>query len=190
MCGRMNVIAAPIAQYLREQLQLNFSTHDNTDLRPTQRVDTLMVSSSGWRQIPTHWGIQPQWAKRLIINAKVETAAEKKTFRQAFQQSRCLVPVSGWYEWRAEQHGKTKYYFSAADGQPLFMAGMVFRSDDGPRLVTSTTAPTVRCAQYHDRMPLLIEHDALDYWMHADIEQLPALFHAFPDTALRINASA
>lgn len=187
MCGRMNVIAAPITQYLREQLHLDFATVDNHDLRPTQRVDSLMTTASGLRQVTTHWGIQPRWSKRLLINAKIETAAEKPTFKKAFAQARCVVPITGWYEWRTEGTKKQKYHFTYANAQPMFMGGIVFKSDDGPRLVTFTTAPTYQCAEFHDRMPLILAPDALDFWLHSPAEQLNPLFHAFPNDALSIT---
>lgn len=187
MCGRMNVIAAPLTQYLREQLKLDFKTVDNADLRPTQRVDTLMATASGLRQVITHWGIQPAWAKRLLINAKIETAAEKRTFKDAYTQSRCLVPVTGWYEWRTEGSHKQKYHFSSATAPVMLMGGIVFKHDDGPRLVTFTTAPTPQCAEYHDRMPLIIPADAVDFWLHSSIDQLPPLFDALPNGALTIT---
>lgn len=175
MCGRMNVIAAPLTQYLREQLHLDFQTVDNQDLRPTQRVDTLMATATGIRQVTTHWGIQPAWAKRPLINAKIETAAEKPTFKKAFAQARCVIPVSGWYEWRTEQGKKQKYLFSAASAQPLLMGGIVFKGESGPRLVTLTTSPTTQCAEYHDRMPFLVPAEELDYWLQSPPEQLSAV---------------
>ncbi len=189
MCGRMNVIAAPITQYLREQLHLDFATVDNQDLRPTQRVDTLMTTHTGLRQVTTHWGIQPQWSKRLLINAKIETAAEKRTFKQAFAQSRCVIPITGWYEWRTEGTKKQKYHFTDAQSQPLFMGGIVYKSDDGPHLVTFTTAPTEQCAAYHDRMPLIVAPDTIEFWLHSTVEELEPLFHAFPNGALSITPS-
>lgn len=187
MCGRMNVIAAPLTLYLREQLKLDFKTVDNVDLRPTQRVDTIMTTTSGLRQVSTHWGIQPAWAKRLLINAKIETAGEKRTFKNAFVQSRCLVPVTGWYEWRSEASHKQKYLFTSATGHPMLMGGIVFKSDDGPRLVTFTTAPTPECAKYHDRMPLIVPPDAVDFWLNSSVDQLSPLFHALPDDAVKIT---
>lgn len=190
MCGRMNVIAAPLTQYLREQLNLDFHTVDNHDLRPTQRVDTLMSTPSGLHQVTTHWGIQPSWATRIIINAKIETAAEKPTFKQAFALARCVVPVSGWYEWRSEGAKKQKYLFSAAQGHPMLMAGIVFQNTDGPRLVTFTSAPISQCAAYHDRMPLMIAPDALEFWLHSPVAQLTPLWNAFPDNSLSISPVA
>lgn len=187
MCGRMNVIAAPLTQYLREQLQLDFQTVDNTDLRPTQRVDTIMSTAQGLRQVTTHWGIQPAWSKRLLINAKIETANDKKTFKSAFAQSRCIIPVTGWYEWRTEGPHKQKYLFAYAAQQAMLMAGIVFKGEDGPRLVTFTTAPTAQCVEYHDRMPLLLAPNAIDFWLHSPVEQLTPLFDAHPDNALTIT---
>ncbi|WP_411360979.1 SOS response-associated peptidase [Pseudidiomarina salilacus] len=186
MCGRMNVIAAPITQYLQEQLGLDFQTIDNSDLRPTQRVDVIMSSHKGLLQVTTHWGIQPKWAKHILINAKIETAAQKATFKRAYAESRCLIPVSGWYEWRLENERKQKYLFSARNQQPLLMAGIVFKGEQGPELVTFTTAPTPTCAAYHDRMPLIIPSQHIDYWFHSTPAQLDAVARHVDDDAIEI----
>ena len=79
------------------------------------------------------WGLVPMWAKDLKIgnqpiNARVETAATKPVFRSAWKSRRCLIPASGFYEWR-EFPGKPKplkqpFYVSRKDGLPLTFAGL------------------------------------------------------------------
>lgn len=191
MCGRMNVIEAPITAYLREQLGLDFHTQTNRDLRPTQRVDTVMLDTHAkLQQITTRWGIQPAWSKKILINAQVETAAEKRTFKRAWQQSRCLIPVSGWYEWRQKESGKQKYLFKNTDDQePLFMGGIVFQDGDTPQLVSFTTQPTPRCAEYHHRMPLLIPNDAIRGWLSNTEQALQIAQTPFPEEKLTIECS-
>lgn len=49
------------------------------------------------------WGLVPTWAKEIGVgvrafNARIETAAEKPTFRSAFAKRRCLLPADGYYE--------------------------------------------------------------------------------------------
>ena len=101
-------------------------------------------------------GTKPTWAKRLIINARSETVSKKETFKEAFATNRCLVPCTGWYEWRDEEGaGKTKYLLTHSSGDiPFFMAGITI-SDDGinQQLVTLTTRPNKKCVdssrRYH-----------------------------------------
>ncbi|WP_197463379.1 SOS response-associated peptidase family protein, partial [Alcanivorax sp. HI0007] len=80
----------------------------------------------------------------------------------AFAESRCLVPCSGWYEWRDEGGPrKEKYHFAAADGNPLLMGGILFPGEEGPKLVTLTITPNQACAEYHHRMPQFVPHQHL-----------------------------
>lgn len=189
MCGRMNVIAAPLTAYLGEQLGIQFKTEDNADLRPTQRVDTLMWNndSATVQQIPTRWGIQPAWATKILINAQVESAATKRTFKQAFTHSRCLIPVTGYYEWRTEDGQKTKYHFSSADGHPLFMGGLVFKGESHPQLVSLTIAPNDKCAEYHHRMPFFVTTETIDYWLTSSVDQLEPLIQTLPSNAITVS---
>ena len=110
----------------------------------------------------------------MIFNAKAETVAEKKTFKEAYAQNRCLVPCSGWYEWRDEGGPrKQKYYFSAANNEPLLMAGIRFDEEDTKKLVTLTTDANQDCLPYHARMPVFIAADAISQWFH--VPEIPQL---------------
>jgi putative SOS response-associated peptidase YedK len=83
------------------------------------------------------WGIQPAWSKKMLINDHAETVASKKTFAYSFEQNRCLVPCYGWFEWRVEGRAKKqKHLFSHEDNEPLYMAGILYPSDNGVQLVT------------------------------------------------------
>ncbi len=163
MCGRLNVIDAPLCRVVCERLSINFTTSMNTDLRPTQKVATVGVSHCELKQLDLSWGIKPGWAKRIIINAQAETVMVKHTFSQAFEQSRVIVPCTGWYEWREEQGKKVKYLFSQEEGKVLYMAGIALNQDS--KLVTLTTKANQQCSDYHHRMPLFISEDALLSWV-------------------------
>jgi putative SOS response-associated peptidase YedK len=81
----------------------------------------------------------------MLINAQSETVASKKTFASAFAHNRCLVPCSGWFEWRDEGNAKKqKYLFSYEDNEPAYMAGILYLCDDAMQLVTLTTAPKLQ----------------------------------------------
>lgn len=189
MCGRMNVIAAPLTAYLGEQLGIQFKTQDNADLRPTQSIDTLMwnQATESIQQVPTQWGIRPNWATKILINAQVETAAVKPTFKRAFAQSRCLIPVSGYYEWRTEDGRKVKYLFESSDNTPLLMGGLVFHGEQLPELVSLTIAPNEICAAYHHRMPFFVHVDAMNYWFTSPVEQLGPLLQPLSGAAIQVS---
>ncbi|RUO59219.1 SOS response-associated peptidase [Pseudidiomarina marina] len=193
MCGRLNVVTDPLCQLVTEQLGLKFHAPTNQDLRPTQQVEVITTTQRHdlLHQLSTEWGIQPSWANRILINAQAETVATKRTFQLAFKQHRCVVPCSGWYEWQQQegQSRKTKYLFSEATGQPLYMAGIYFpHVDSRAQLVTLTTAPTEQCAAYHHRMPLLIRPTEVEFWLNSQAEALTPLLAAPEDIALNVVA--
>ena len=174
MCGRLNILANMLNNKVSDELRVRYNTTDNTDLCPSQTVTTLCRRSgpnthtTDLQQFDMTWGIKPAWAKKLLINAQVETAVEKPTWRNAMQHRRCIIPCSGWYEWRDEGGArKQKYLFGHSNGKPLYMAGLWFESTDGglPGLVTLTTAANEVCRPYHLRMPLLVEAGDVRDWL-------------------------
>jgi putative SOS response-associated peptidase YedK len=158
MCGRIDIQPNSINGAVKASFDVEWESTENRDLRPNQQVDTLLADLQGFIQASLKWGIQPSWSKQLLINAQAETVATKMTFCESFRSRRCVVPCSGWYEWKVlGDNQKQKFRFHAPDDSPLFMAAIWFSeksSDD--RLVTLTTQPTLECAQVHQRMPLLL----------------------------------
>lgn len=121
------------------------------------------------------WGFSPAWSQRpgakdypRPINARSETVDEKPMFRKAFRTRRCVLPASGFFEWRRPDHGpKQPYYFTPTD-EPLFsMAGIFEPSHDGsaPTCCILTTGANAVMAPIHDRMPVMIARTALDAWL-------------------------
>ena len=158
MCGRIWVNAKRINPIISKTFGFDFNALDNDDLRPSQTVSVITGSeANGYQQVDANWGIKPGWAKKPIINAQIETAGEKPTFREAFAHSQCFIPFTGWYEWRDEgDTKKAKYLFQADEGQVLLMRGMLFSSVDSTNeLVSLTTAATGVCEPYHHRMPVI-----------------------------------
>ncbi|WP_027859668.1 SOS response-associated peptidase [Marinobacterium jannaschii] len=174
MCGRLNVSDAPLSEWVSELLGIRFQAHSNSDLRPTDNV-AAVVSLQQPTQLDLQWGIKPAWAKRLLINAKAETVAEKITFKAAFAATRCLIPCSGWYEWRIEGEGhKQKYLFTEPSGLPLLMAAVWYPArgcpdKEGGQFVSLTRPANPACLPYHHRMPLFIRPDCVRQWLQGDM---------------------
>lgn len=189
MCGRLNVIKDPLTSWIGEALGISFDTVTNNDLRPTQSVDTIAHIEGSYIQLGTTWGIKPNWSKKIIINAQGETAAEKKTFKRAFASQRCLVPCTGWYEWKAGGgNKKQKYSFTHADSIPFFMGGIWFESELGTELVTLTTEPNKKCADIHKRMPVIIHPDEIDLWLQGSPEGVQALINPIDQKLIKLEA--
>ncbi|MEQ6900071.1 SOS response-associated peptidase [Nocardioides sp. YIM 152588] len=134
------------------------------------------------------WGLVPSWAKdpgigSRMINARMETVAEKPAFRRAFAARRCLLPADGYFEWYpTEQLGKSgkplkqPFYIHPADGGVMAMAGLYeiwkdpTRDEDDPErfrwtcTVLTTDAPD-DLGRIHDRMPLLVPRERRDAWL-------------------------
>jgi putative SOS response-associated peptidase YedK len=76
---------------------------------------------------PAWWGFVPNWAtdtKLSPINARSETAGEKKLFARSFEQQRCLVAADYWFEWQRNSDAKQPYAIRPSDGHPFFFAGI------------------------------------------------------------------
>ncbi|NQY87425.1 MAG: SOS response-associated peptidase [Colwellia sp.] len=188
MCGRFHV-DNKISTIVSNLFNTQFDVATNTNFSPSQTVSTITTAENGYQQINANWGIKPKWSKKLIINAQSETVAIKPTFKQSFQYQRCLVPCNGWYEWRTEDGKKVKYFFEQVDKVPLYMAGILFKNEM-TELVTLTTAPNEKCAQYHKRMPVLILPEDKDYWFGSSIEQLVPLMNHVNEKFIDIQLGA
>ncbi|WED23527.1 SOS response-associated peptidase [Vibrio sp. JC009] len=171
MCGRLNITDDPFSRLVSEIAGVQFSAVPNNDLRPTENISVIGGLNHALVQQELSWGIKPDWAKRIIINAQAETVAVKPTFKAAFHNSRVIVPCSGWYEWKGEKGNKQKYLFANPDERPLFMAGIAL----GDKLVTLTTSPNPQYEEYHHRMPLLLPDDVLELWVFGDATKISSL---------------
>jgi len=203
MCGRLNIISDPICHWVNEVLNINFTTNNNADLSPGQEIAaiTQSVKSAQSQTLNRHnnsqtlpllqqqnfnWGIKPNWAKRLLINAQSETVTVKPTFKTVIQNQRCLIPCSGWYEWSTENNKKVKYLFSAKNEEPLLMAG-IFYLTPSPQLVTLTTKANQTFQAYHHRMPLIIAPTDINYWFNSSTTTLQPLLQSEIAPALNVT---
>ena len=87
---------------------------------PTDTVDAVVdhqLAPMRWGLIPAWWGKPLKEFNLATFNARAETVTEKAIFRSAFKNSRCLIPVSGYYEWQTTPEGKQPFYFTRRDGQ-------------------------------------------------------------------------
>lgn len=136
-----------------------------------------------------HWGLIPSWAKDAsvgykMINARAETIGEKPAYKRAFAKRRCIVPADGWYEWVKDvgpdgKPRKQPYLMIPPDGHSLALAGLYefWKPKDAPEdepltmSVTILTVPAVgELERIHDRMPLVLAHDAWERWLDPNAE--------------------
>ncbi|MEO3870303.1 SOS response-associated peptidase [Nonomuraea sp. B12E4] len=210
MCGRY--ASARKKHELLEEFEVELDGDPETELgadynvAPTKNVYAVLsrvpkeapkAAERAIRQLRTvKWGLVPAWAKdpsigSRLINARIETVAEKPSFRQAFARRRCLLPADGYFEWMPVEGEKKKqpYFIHPEDGGVLAMAGLYefwkdpSRDDDDPLkwLVTCTVITTQaedEIGRIHDRMPMMIERDRWAEWLDpklTDIERASGL---------------
>ncbi|MCX7644628.1 MAG: SOS response-associated peptidase [Rhodobacteraceae bacterium] len=176
MCGRI-VITDP-----NEALAALFGAVPSNDLPeppnynvcPTNTV-AVVTSEGGTRRLrPMRWGFLPHWYKApddgpLLINARADTIADKPAFRAAARERRCLVPVRGFYEWRAEGGRKLPFFVHRADGATMALAGVWQLWERGGAPLASfaivTTDANAAMRTIHDRMPVIVERPDWPLWL-------------------------
>jgi putative SOS response-associated peptidase YedK len=125
-----------------------------------------------------HWGLIPHWAKEQttkfkMINARVEMLTGKPAYRGLLTHNRCLVPVSGFYEWKAGGKGKSPYYIHPAHDPFIAFAGLydVWTRPDGEPLYSFTIITTEAqgaVAQLHNRMPVMLDPSLESAWLDTE----------------------
>lgn len=144
------------------------------NIAPTQAVPAIRKSTTGIRQLDLlRWGLVPSWSKKptsSLINARSETINEKPSFRHAFRQQRCIIPATGFYEWRKIGSRKTPYFIHMANHDPMAFAGIweSWRSPEGELVETCailTTSANEVVAKLHDRMPVILPRESFDLWL-------------------------
>jgi putative SOS response-associated peptidase YedK len=140
-----------------------------------------------------HWGLIPFWAKDTkigarLINARSETAAEKPSFRAAFQRRRCLVIADGFYEWQKQNGTKQPFFIHLRDQRPFAFAGLWERwqgpdADMIESCTLLTTEPNDLLRLVHNRMPVILHPDDYTLWLDPEVGQrdlLQPLLRPFP----------
>src|SRR5271157_4534032 len=139
------------------------------------------------------WGLVPHWVKDIKsthrpINARVESLAEKPMFRNLLKTHRCLIPASGFYEWKKEGTKKIPFYLHLKD-EPLFaFAGLydVWHDVSGEAHTTYTIITTEAndlVARIHNRMPVILKRENEDRWLSGDTplpEEVREIFTPYP----------
>ncbi len=139
------------------------------EIRPTDVVPVIAPDKYGNPAVfPMKWGFT---GKSLLMNARVETAAEKPTFREAWQRHRCIVPASWYFEWEhlRGNDGKTrtgdKYMIQPRGSSMTWLAGL-YRIEEGlPVFVVLTREPGEEIRFIHDRMPLILPKMCVNKWI-------------------------
>lgn len=184
MCGRYTLAHAEAAKAALERLGIKMAKELTLPTRynvaPTQ-VMPVVLGGAAPELVAFQWGHLAQFdttkPPQLIINGRSEMAAEKRTFKKAVQERRCIVPADGFFEWMKTQGGKVRvpYYIRRKDGETFWIAGLYWpETAEGPaHYILLTTRPNELMAPIHDRMPVILDDEAAKEWL-ASGSLLPA----------------
>lgn len=174
MCGRVTQFSR-WEEIVRSAGAVPPSRPRRYNISPGTPLVALRREQGELRAEALDWGFVPAWAAPDArdeghANARAEGVFDRPTFRDAARLRRCVVPVDGYYEWKAEGRLKTPYYFRAADGGPLALAGLwsLRLLPDGTHrrtLCLVTTAPNREAGEVHSRMPVLLPPDRRAAWL-------------------------
>ena len=204
MCGRVTQSSGSIRHAIVEGIDVPDNRVHNYPPRwnaaPSQ--DLLVIRRNHQtREIsldPLRWGLIPYWCQdpkggRKPINAKGETVDRLPTFREAYRRRRCILPVDGFYEWKALKWQKAKqpYAIAMKDGQPFGIGGLWENWKDPASgewirtFAVITTDANELVAEIHDRMPLILAVGDYNRWL-SDEPDPRDLMRPFPSEPMRI----
>jgi putative SOS response-associated peptidase YedK len=187
MCGRYT--ASWEGASFEKVFNVQAPLFESWNIAPTQYAPIVYQPRGARETLNARWGLIPKWVKEPfnfsanLFNARAETVNEKSSFKRPFESQRCIVPASGFYEWK--KPSKQPYFIHSADGEPLAFAGLYdhWQNEDSEiySYTILTTSPNEVMAELHDRMPVILSPEAFDLWLEpgVDVEELEALLKPY-----------
>ena len=169
MCGRYYMDDETAREIRRLVLKLDQKICSESDqtaaVFPSQKVTVITGRGRHMEAEQMIWGFPRFDGKGILINARAETAVERRTFKESVLHRRCVIPAKGFWEWNKS---KEKFSFERTDSQVMFMAGCYDCFDGQERFVILTTEANPSVKPVHDRMPLILERSELEDWVTDD----------------------
>ncbi|MEM1369071.1 MAG: SOS response-associated peptidase [Cyanobacteria bacterium P01_H01_bin.15] len=175
MCGRFNLVSYPDQLSETIGIPITAPVVPRYNIAPSQPIAAVRLASNRRQSELTHfaWGFLPVWSDdptRYYINARLETAGEKPSFRDAFKRRRCLIPATGFYEWKKTPQGKKPFHIYPRDRKVFLMAGIwgYWSAPDGTEVQTAAilTEPAKGfMKQIHNRMPVILPKPQWQRWL-------------------------
>lgn len=176
MCGRIATTLPhdAMATLFGATLANDMPPIPNFNLCPTQALAAVSLQNGARHISAMRWGFLPHWYKApndgpLLINARAETIAEKPAFREACRTRRCILPISGFYEWFRDGQTKLPWYVQMRDQSPMALAGIWQDWQQGGESIRScavvTCAANESMAEIHHRMPVILAQEDWGLWL-------------------------
>ncbi|MFN5890663.1 MAG: SOS response-associated peptidase [Bacteroidota bacterium] len=174
--------------------------------RERQEIEPVFAESSSVLQSTSmQWGLIPHWAgdgnkademKVYGLNARAESVAEKPMFRDAWKHFPCLVPASGFFEWKAIGKKKEPYYIYASESEFILFAGIYsqwVQPETGEEIKSYsiiTTEANQLLSEIHNtkqRMPVIIDAENAEHYLLQSVEMREAMLKSCPEGYLRAH---
>ncbi|WP_162532443.1 SOS response-associated peptidase [Candidatus Scalindua japonica] len=164
------------------------------NIAPSQYIPVIYQNKEQeYKMEMMKWGLVPFWAKNQktasrMINARAETITTKPSFKHILKTKRCLVPASGFYEWKKIDNKKVPYYIELKNNNSFSFAGLydIWKDSVGNELKTFTIITTDAnntIKPIHDRMPAILHKEVEGQWLNVKIqnpESIIQLLKPFP----------
>lgn len=200
MCGRYQLTLAGKNKLFGYHFKINdqqvVHLKDNYNVAPSQQMPVVVKHSPNTLMMMT-WGLIPSWSKdgkSLVINARSETLAVKPMFKKLLETQRCIVPSTGFYEWKKTSEGKQPFYIGLKDHGFFGFAGLydIWKNPMGEEIhtyVIITCNPNYTMSKIHNRMPVILMKEDEEKWLNPDTveeERLLPYLKPYPDKFLTI----
>ena len=198
MCGRFSLtdivsIFSRFGVIISKDINKKITPHYN--IAPTQKIPVIYKDKNQENRIEfMKWGLVPFWAKdpkigHKMINARAETLTQKPSFKHLLKSKRCLVPSSGFYEWKRIDKRKVPYYIGIKNSKIFSFAGLYdnWKDSVGNELKTFTIITTNSnntLKPIHNRMPVILEREFEEDWLDVkthDFDSLKQMLKPYPD---------
>ncbi len=191
MCGRFS-LELDDTFYPRYELDNVIELQPNYNVAPSEIIPVI-VKNSPKKVVNMRWGLLPPWitkdeSKYAMINTRAETIDQKPYFKSAFKNCRCLIPATGFYEWRKDPLNKIPFYIHLKNNNYFSFAGIysIWNDPKGYEVYTCsiiTTQANELMESIHDRMPVILSKKEEDIWLDKSIDNtdsLKALLNSYP----------
>ncbi len=189
MCGRF-AQSIPLGKLNKIDLydETTGSYAESYNLAPAQNAFTVSRRDKKRILKPMKWGLIPSWTKTDktvsgLINARFETLAEKPSFKNSYKNRRCIIPVTGFFEWKKNGKEKVPFFISQGkdsdgDFRPMLLCGLYdsWINRDGEAIETFSIITTEAAAgmkEIHERMPLILGMENIPLWLGSDYKHDP-----------------
>jgi len=157
---------------------MDYGLKNHYNIAPTEQIPVIVQETQAIRDIrDMRWWLLPNWVdqpstKYSMFNARSENLLTSKAFSKPFKSNRCVIPVSGYYEWQKSASGKLPFYIRPEIGNGFAFAGICDRWQRGDQVIESCAIVTTEAhgaiRHVHHRMPVQLSSSQIDEWLDKD----------------------